>query len=65
MVMIVSTLFTLLTFNDRLYTIHLFMPHGSHGHGGHSHSEKQHNRKHGEGTSSAETKKEHKGHQHH
>lgn len=56
-----SSLFIFILF---MFAIHLFMPHGSHGHGGHNHSEKQHNRKHGEGTSSAETKKEHKGHQH-
>ncbi|WP_089369723.1 hypothetical protein [Dokdonia pacifica] len=57
-----SSLFIFILF---MFAIHLFMPHGSHGHGKHNHSEKQHNRKHGEGTSSAETKKEHKGHQHH
>ncbi len=48
-----------------MFAIHLFMPHGSHGHGGHNHSGKHNNPEQGEGTSSTETKKEHKGHQHH
>tara|TARA_R110000868_G_scaffold223099_1_gene474920 strand:+ start:1670 stop:1936 length:267 start_codon:yes stop_codon:yes gene_type:complete len=48
-----------------MFAIHLFMPHGSHGQGGHNHSDKEHDHEQGKETPSVETKKEHKGHQHH